>query len=539
MRTTLPKTGGLSKKKKTILIVSIVLFVLSAGAGGYLLWRVSQPETIAPEDSEAGPFEGITGPLEGIRGGEQVPFECKGEIIVLPSADDGSGLLVENWGQFVCANNCGNSCPGEGKISTCCPESRSFTIDGKYEEGIYSISGVVGRGTKNMITIDSVDEDFILNINKLPNDKPLEVRREPDFEKGKYIEKVQEIGIFHLLEGSNEATMEHLNTCPPNGVNVVHLYKLCLEQVNICEKGKWREDPSGTHDYGVLKNPITVEITDSDGLGEIASATLNGKNLSLCGPRVRQMPCYNLDTETNTIEIFLITDAKEIPIGEYDLEISWKDGLGIGGSNCTLSSNIIIKEEGEDTSPPVKEDPVDARCGSNAKTYEATQQDWPTTTKEGFCAVGQPEPAEPVFPSEDSSVAWLCKEGSENVTCKAFRKETEKPPVGSSTDPSEGSTTAEENSETTSSKTTTTTSSGSATSPESTSSTEATTTGEFPETGIFDNVKASLSAGSILLFLGMLWSRIDKHTAITATLLGVNAGERRKKNFEKKIGQRI
>ncbi|NLA96548.1 MAG: hypothetical protein GX838_06885, partial [Clostridiaceae bacterium] len=53
MRTILPKTGGLSKKKKTILIVSIVLFVLSAGAGGYLLWRVSQPETIAPEDSEA------------------------------------------------------------------------------------------------------------------------------------------------------------------------------------------------------------------------------------------------------------------------------------------------------------------------------------------------------------------------------------------------------------------------------------------------------------------------------------------------------
>ena len=53
MKTGLSRVGGFSKKKKILLIVSIVLFVLFAVSGGYLLWRVKQPETIAPEEGEA------------------------------------------------------------------------------------------------------------------------------------------------------------------------------------------------------------------------------------------------------------------------------------------------------------------------------------------------------------------------------------------------------------------------------------------------------------------------------------------------------
>lgn len=40
--------------KKTSIIVAIILFFVVGGTGGYLLWRVNQEDTVAPEDSEAG-----------------------------------------------------------------------------------------------------------------------------------------------------------------------------------------------------------------------------------------------------------------------------------------------------------------------------------------------------------------------------------------------------------------------------------------------------------------------------------------------------
>jgi hypothetical protein len=43
---------NLSTKRNQVIIL-IALFVFFAAAGGYLLWRVNQPETVAPEDSDA------------------------------------------------------------------------------------------------------------------------------------------------------------------------------------------------------------------------------------------------------------------------------------------------------------------------------------------------------------------------------------------------------------------------------------------------------------------------------------------------------
>ena len=461
MRTTLPNTGGLSKKKKTILIVSIVLFVLSAGAGGYLLWRVSQPETIAPEDSEA---VALPKCFERTITVKFSPYESsEGDLVVVTRLGKAQIDEVEN-------NHI------EQRFNNSCD-----TID--------TIMAVPKAGYVFDHWYDSKgDRSFF----------------------------------------ESEITLEFAQVSRQGDTTLRAVYKKAETELECFDR------------------TITVKFSPYESSeGDLVVVTRLGK-----AKIVKDVENNHIEQRFNN-SCDTIDTIRAVPKAGYVFD-HWYDSKGDRSffePEITLqfaqvesqgdSTLRAIYTKSRDSIPPVKEDPVDARCGSNAKTYEATQQDWPTTTKEGFCAVGQPEPAEPVFPSEDSSVAWLCKEGSENVTCKAFRKETEKPPVGSSTDPSEGSTTAEENSETTSSKTTTTTSSGSATSPESTSSTEATTTGEFPETGIFDNVKASLSAGSILLFLGILWSRIDKYTAVTATLLGVNAGERRKKNFEKKIGQRI
>lgn len=42
------------KNKKGIIITLLLVFLLVGGAGGYLLWRVNQKETVAPIDSDAG-----------------------------------------------------------------------------------------------------------------------------------------------------------------------------------------------------------------------------------------------------------------------------------------------------------------------------------------------------------------------------------------------------------------------------------------------------------------------------------------------------
>ena len=47
------KNVRVGASKKTIVILSL-LFLIIGGAGGYLLWRVNQQETVAPVESEAG-----------------------------------------------------------------------------------------------------------------------------------------------------------------------------------------------------------------------------------------------------------------------------------------------------------------------------------------------------------------------------------------------------------------------------------------------------------------------------------------------------
>lgn len=43
--------------RKTVIVTLLLVFLLVGGAGGYLLWRVNQKETVAPVDSDAGLLE--------------------------------------------------------------------------------------------------------------------------------------------------------------------------------------------------------------------------------------------------------------------------------------------------------------------------------------------------------------------------------------------------------------------------------------------------------------------------------------------------
>ncbi len=331
----------LTKKGKIVLFVILGIVVL--GSGGYLLWRVLQEDTVAPEDSEARP-PGNVGPKAGL--------PCDGILV-----DLGHATHLRNpeykLGQWVCGKNC-MSTKKEGKYSDAevCPPTRSFSIDNNlpedFVEGIYSIEGLVGRG--HYQAQGQTNEKFKLSINKLPNDEPLVATSGVNkilypSSTGDYWEGSNSLGKFHLLEDSNSnVVMSHTYTCSGSKTaESVHLYKLCLTKVNICDGGNWVNKPTGTYEYGTNLNPVTVKNTDTDGLGE-ATVTLNGEDVVKCG-NIIGATCYT--TKGDNIELLIGPGQQYIGSGDYDLTIAWKDGKGIGGDNCTLSTNFTVLEEDE------------------------------------------------------------------------------------------------------------------------------------------------------------------------------------------------
>jgi hypothetical protein len=325
----------LSTKRNKLIVLGLLFFVF-AGAGGFLLWRVNQPETVAPEGSDA-----YSDPNDGIRGGEYINFPCpNGHIITIPD-------VREDYGQYVC----GAGCMTTAEKTRLCPPTRVFKINSEHLEGLYSITGVVGRGHYTN-TQSQTQEDFKLSINKSPIDKPKDVTGSSTG----YHEEIEEIGDFHIMQGQNTITMSHLRSCASPGVPSpmsVHLYKLCLVQKNICQGGKWLKKPPATLDYGTVINPITIKTTDNNGLSDNKQdivVTLNGTAVPLCQTKVG-VTCYYTDKgqgyteKEDNIKLLISPGQQYVAPGSYDVGVSWKDGLRIGGSKCTLQTSFTIAEE--------------------------------------------------------------------------------------------------------------------------------------------------------------------------------------------------
>ena len=110
---------SLPRKEKILLVAVISFFIILLGAGGYLLWRVNQPETIAPDDSEAAD-------------------ECSDYLTNEgPSITDGSGCTScsENGKSVDCGSytfKCGSRCYKQADGAKCCvapaPTPTTYTV---------------------------------------------------------------------------------------------------------------------------------------------------------------------------------------------------------------------------------------------------------------------------------------------------------------------------------------------------------------------------------------------------------------------------
>jgi hypothetical protein len=299
----------ITRKTRTILL--IILAVLVVGGGGFLIWRVTREETVAPEEGEAGGDAGEPG------GDYCCRFKCC----------DGTWIKID----YTCQNNN----PGDENLCT------KYGIDANEMERQCSYHGgyrdcdestpIVKCSCQSWKDACGTNCTFPSGTQAKVNSAAQSECRAKiamcDIQTGET--KIENYTSSHPCYGKIDQCK---NPYAPNP---------CKEPENTCEGGHWVNKPSGQYEYGTKLNPITVRNTDPDGLGEV-TITLNGSNVIRCGTVVGTT-CYS--TDGNDIELLIDPGIQYITPDTYNLTISWKDGKGVGGSNCTLSTSFTMLEE--------------------------------------------------------------------------------------------------------------------------------------------------------------------------------------------------
>jgi hypothetical protein len=491
--------------RKIRTVFSVVLVVLVLGTSGFLIWFVNRPDEFSPVDSEA----------------------ATGYDSLCPTIGATYAPVVLNVDKSVCDPNF--------KDQVACPNSRTVKVDVPYE-GLYSVKGVILREYPEIAGQCQKYETLFLKINETNG------RIAPDNNNCNLNALCQELSpkdsLFKLSKGSNSVVIQKAKSesvSAPDYPNSVHVYNLVFYLENICEGGSWLEDPSGTHSYGTLERPITINTTDADGLGAV-TVKINEESIPECGPAVG-VSCYS--KEDNDININIDAGQQNIAPGEYTLAVAWLDGLGIGGDNCKLSSSFTVSDEtidpacsarakqypydatgwtpeevgfckvGSTATPSFQEltdsfpEPGeivtwvcsndqgsvdceasraninDASCGTLATNYSSGTQTWPQGT---FCAVGQAEPVSPSFPSLGGQSTWVCRNDTKTVSCVATRDNVSSGPV-------------------------------------------------VPQTGIFDTVLGRVSIGVSFIFLGGL---VSQYSRINYFFNSVSQERDRKRMFRRR-----
>jgi hypothetical protein len=338
----------LTKKGKIVLFVILGIVVL--GSGGFLLWRVLQEETVAPEEGEA---------VQQKCGEEPTWYQFNRLPSTIGPIEDG-GIIVlyyknllshEHKPQLVFSyeDTSGATQTESIRIPTLDSNGRAKVITGIEipPGGMLTLTGLYDTPPNNDAAWgwEAPNSDQTCGSGLLG--PPTGGKCEP------YPKRSVSSDISWA---QNDDETEILSTqCWADSKEWVGDYDfedyflqigyIPLEE-NICEGGEWVDKPSGQYEYGTALNPITVRNTDPDGLGEV-TVTLNGSNVIQCGTVVGTT-CYS--TDGDDIELLVDPGIQYITPGTYDLTISWKDGKGVGGDNCTLSTTFTILEEEQEPS---------------------------------------------------------------------------------------------------------------------------------------------------------------------------------------------
>jgi hypothetical protein len=343
--------------KKGRIVLFVILGILVLGSGGFLLWRVLQEDTVAPEEGEAGGDAGD--PYEG-GNGYCCRFKCcDGTWIAHPCTNSPEDDICKGVDMDLqCSNHGGyGDCDEDTPIVKCSCQSwndacgTNCTFPSGTQAKVNSAAQSACRAKIAMCDIQTGET------------------------------KIQNYTSSHPCYGK-------INQC-----NNPYAPNPCVEEEeepeNTCQGGNWVDKPSGQYEYGTTLNPITVRNTDPDGLGEV-TVTLNGSNVIQCGTIIGTT-CYS--TDGDDIELLIDPGIQYITPDTYNLTISWKDGKGVGGDNCTVSTNFTILEEEQEPS-----------CGDG--TLDQGEE----------CEQGDPEGYSCLW-DECNQDTCICPEPEEEPTC--------------------------------------------------------------------------------------------------------------------------
>lgn len=366
----------LTKKGKIILFVIVGIIVL--GFGGFLLWRVLQEETVAPEGSDAGGGGGSCCCFDKAKGCSGCSYSCKEgtickrEGINLGACDIDQGCGVCQtvrqgcfWSSEMGSTGTNNFYGCDGKYFKINPDSGLCYCGGKYnglacwkesdqckcastcdsgpvktcaqtKECEFPLNAYYDSDTRTCSCVRWDKQSHKYGLGTYCTTKPLQCSL-PITCKSKGME---DCGISG--DGNDKTGCVVVDTCNSwcGGCGNLSVYKRYCKpkptEQNICEGSKWISKPSGEYKNCVGKK-ASVEATDPDGIEKDSiSVKVNGKTKT----------GYETASTTSGTSItynFLSTDCTQP--GEYTISFTWKDAKGNSGPDCTLSTTFTIVEE--------------------------------------------------------------------------------------------------------------------------------------------------------------------------------------------------
>ena len=294
------------------IILFVLLGVLVLGGSGYLIWRVNQPDTVAPDDSEATCPSNYSSPVpnnsgcffqaswkDTQSGAEQL---CMSAQRSCTECQVGRCIYVASTGTFYSA--CCNS-------SVINPPVTTFTL--RYNAG----AGGSITGNNNQ------------TVNRGAN--------------GSAVTAVANTGYTFTKWSDDRMDNPRTDTNVQGNINVTAEFKTNV--VNTCEGARWVEQPQGTYNHctGIAAR---VENVDVDGV-DINSIVvkLNGESRSRCTGASGEV-CYQTSVVDGKTRIIMnLNNNSCLESGAYILSFEWKDGLGNAG--CNLSSSFTIAPKGQ------------------------------------------------------------------------------------------------------------------------------------------------------------------------------------------------
>ncbi len=351
-----------SKRSKLIILISFfVVFVIS---GGYLLWRVNQPETVAPEESEAAACDGYT--YKGAGGCQWISISssqrcCKSQVSKMCSSHED------------CAATVADGCGEPGSCNFCVDDTWKNSIPG----GCYKSDNYCWMTCKAPST-------------PLPPPTPTQHTVTYNANGGTCTKKTE------IVEDRKSSLGP--GTCTRTG----YVIKDFTRSAGGCESG-WSFS-AGTCKVVIgaltvtanweLATPTSYTVTYSPGAG------------GSCTPTSRTVTSGGTST------------APSCTREGYTLK-SFSRTSGSGGT-LNKSTGTVTSVTGNQTIT-ANWDPIpDPGCGDRARIYPHTTTTWPSGNTQ-WCEIGTPSSFDPDqnFPQPGESISWVCTSGTYTANCTA------------------------------------------------------------------------------------------------------------------------